>query len=669
MGARSEPHADLVFRVASHDPVLHARELLPAVDTSWRRCLNQFNLDPARSYEPVVLGPARLKELHEEHADLIRIARAEMDLLYEQISASGYALLLADPAGVILHERVDPGIKKSFERAGLIVGAEWSERREGTNGIGTCVTERRAITIHQTDHFRSRHIGLSCSAAPIRDAFGNIIAVLDASSCSARGTREQQSHTVALVNASARLIEKCLFLRRYHTETVLRFHYRPEFVDLLHDGALAVGADGTIIAADMPGVQLLAAQDYREIVGRKFSEIFDAHCDELRHAAPVGHRAVWELRERTHGNCFFASFAAVPDPIVRLQPPRPPRPRTVVPISQREAATALTLEELAGEDPQMIRNVYHARRVLDLNLAVLLCGPTGSGKEEFAKAMHLASRRAERAFVAVNCAAIPEQLIESELFGYAPGAFTGARREGMRGCIAQSSGGTLFLDEIGDMPLALQTRLLRVLEDQRVQPLGTDAQVKIDLHVISASNCELRTLVSQGRFREDLYYRLNGIALAMQPLGRRRDKEALIRKCIARESAGGAPVAIELDALGLLVAYDWPGNVRELRNTLRAALAIGDNRLIRAEDLPAAIREYAPAPVATLVTEPSSAAPPGGSPVTPLQHAERQALLATIERNDGNMTRVAAQLGLSRTTLYRKLRRHHIGVSRGHPRP
>jgi sigma-54 dependent transcriptional regulator, acetoin dehydrogenase operon transcriptional activator AcoR len=664
MSHRSEPHADRVFRVASYEPSVPRGDHAP-VDVSWRRCLNEFHLDPARPYQPVVLDSSRLRELHEEYADLVHIARAEMDLLYEQISASGYALLLADTSGIILCERVDPAIKKSFERAGLIVGAEWSEAREGTNGIGTCVTERRPITIHQADHFRAQHIGLSCSAAPIRDPFGNVVAVLDASSCSASGTREQQMHTVALVNASAGLIEKCLFLRRYRDETVLRFHYRPEFVDLLHDGALAVASDGTIIAADAAASRLLAVRDFRELVGRPFAEVFDARCEELRPTAPGARRAVWELRERRHGNCFFGSLAPASDPIERLQPPRSGKSRAIVRMSQPEGSASLTLEEVAGEDPQMMRNLYQARRILDSDIAVLVTGPTGSGKEAFAKAMHAASARAAGPFVAVNCAAIPEQLIESELFGYAAGAFTGARREGMRGCIQQSSGGTLFLDEIGDMPLALQTRLLRVIEDQQVRPLGTDRPIKVELHVISASNRNLRELIAAGSFREDLYYRLNGITLAMPSLAKRRDKEALIRKCIARESSDGT-AAVELEAFERLVNYDWPGNVRELRNAVRTALAISNDRVIRVDDLPPEIRDYRapgpPAPAGHDRVRTSTSEPPQSA--TPLEHAERQALLATIERNEWNMTRTAAQLGLSRATLYRKLRQHRISVGR-----
>src|SRR5450631_4463895 len=196
MSDRQEPHADLVFRVAAHDPTSDPTELMPAIDTSWRRCLNEFKLDPAQSYQPVVLDSTRLKELRAEHAELVNIAQAEMDSLYEQISGSGYALLLADTSGVILCEKIDPVLKRMFGSAGLIIGAEWSEQREGTNGIGTCATEARPITIHQSDHFRSRHVGLSCSAAPIHDQHGHIIAVLDASSVNSSGTRESQMHTV-----------------------------------------------------------------------------------------------------------------------------------------------------------------------------------------------------------------------------------------------------------------------------------------------------------------------------------------------------------------------------------------------------------------------------------------------------------------------------------------
>jgi transcriptional regulator of acetoin/glycerol metabolism len=663
---RPVSHADRVFQVAGCAPLPALPvELAPAVDLSWRRCLNEFNLDPARDYQPTVLDRSRVQHLQAEHQDLIDIARAEMDSLYEQIAGSGYALLLADTDGVILCEKVDPTLKRLFSGAGLIVGAEWSERREGTNGIGTCAREARPITIHQADHFRSRHVGLSCSAAPIRDSSGRVVAVLDASSVDANGSRESKMHTVALVQTSARLIEKCLFLRHHRADAMLRFHTRPEFVDLLHDGAIAVSADGIIVASDATGLRLLGAADRKELVGRSIAEVFDASFEEMTSGAHGGRRTMRELRDMQHGRRYYASL------VEAEARPRPhssgiaPRARTVVRVGPGGAAAPLTLDDLAGDDPHMLRNVRNARRIADSGISVLIAGPTGSGKEAFARALHLSSKRAAQAFVAINCAAIPETLIESELFGYAAGAFTGARRDGMRGRIVQSSGGTLFLDEIGDMPLVLQTRLLRVLEEQEVTPLGAEKPVKVNLRVLCASHRNLRELMDRGEFREDLYYRLNGILLELPALDARRDKEALIRRCIARESAGTGSASIEAGALGQLLAYDWPGNVRELRNVIRAALALCSGGVIRLGDLPDGVRERqrrAPA----RGPEAEAGAPreliPAGTAV--LANAERQAILHAIAENRGNMSRVAAHLGISRNTLYRKIKRHGIELGR-----
>ncbi len=340
--------------------------------------------------------------------------------------------------------------------------------------------------------------------------------------------------------------------------------------------------------------------------------------------------------------------------------------RDVAIAAYRASQHALTLEDLAGEDPHMLRNVRSAYRIADSGVSVLIQGPTGSGKEAFAHAMHLVSRRAERPFVAVNCAAIPETLIESELFGYKPGAFTGARKEGMRGKILQSAGGTLFLDEIGDMPLTLQTRLLRVLEEQEIVPLGSESAIKVDLHVIAASHRNLREMIANGTFREDLYYRLNGITLELPALRDRADKERVIHHALAAETGNGRPAAIEMDALQRLVAYPWPGNIRELRNVIRTALAICEGGVVRGIDLPREIRESdsnTAMPALTSGVLPGS----GESPVAanPLKAAERAALVRVIAECHGNMTRVAAQLGMSRNTLYRRMKRHAIPLAHG----
>lgn len=347
-------------------------------------------------------------------------------------------------------------------------------------------------------------------------------------------------------------------------------------------------------------------------------------------------------------------------------PTLPDGPLTVTPEERKSAHEPLTLEHLAGEDPQMLRNARSAYRIADSNVSVLIQGPTGSGKEAFAHAMHIASSRASRPFVAVNCAAIPETLIESELFGYKAGAFTGARKDGMRGKILQSSGGTLFLDEIGDMPLMLQTRLLRVLEEQEIVPLGSESPIKVDLHVLAASHRNLREMIARGTFRDDLYYRLNGITLELPALRERADKERVIHHALAAETDSGRPAAIERDALQRLLAYPWPGNVRELRNVIRTALAICDGGVIRRIDLPREIREAEPMRLALPSSEGRTLAVPSApGSANPLHVAERAALLSVIEDCHGNMTRVAMQLGMSRNTLYRRIKRHGIPLAHG----
>ena len=637
-------------------PAGHDADMNPAIAVSWRRCAIDYSIDPGRHYAPSVVDPVTLRHRRQQYADLLQIASAEIDWLYDYIAKSGYALVLTDASGVVLYERSDATLTDTFRQAGLMCGADWSERREGTNGIGTCIAENRSVTVHLGEHFRSCHIGLSCSGAPIRDPSGSLMAVLDASTLT-QTTRAGVAHTVALVNLSARLIEKYLFLRHFQDGVVFRFHARPEFVNLQHDGAIALAPDATIMAADETAMQLLHAENRSALIGRPIDTVFDVNAAELiepgRRASGYSGGELRPVRDMALGRRFFASLdrGALHAP-VSIRAAKPARVMQVEsPGARRES---LTLEELAGEDPQMLRNVRSAYRIAKSRVPVMIEGPTGAGKEVFARALHAASDRAARPFVALNCAAIPESLIESELFGYRPGAFTGARKEGMRGKVLQSSGGTLFLDEIGDMPLALQTRLLRVLEEQEVVPLGTEIPVKVDLHVISASHRNVRGMIARGEFREDLYYRLNGITLELPPLAARTDKERLIREFLAAETSDDRPAAIEVAAFQRLLAYDWPGNVRELRNVIRTALAICDGGVVRLSDLPSELRN-----------ESMRHSVPAREPVT--ESGAREDLLRQMRACDGNMSLTAAHLGISRNTLYRRCKRLGIPLRRAGP--
>jgi len=669
MALREVRHADHVLRVAHgmtpDSPII----LSESIGDSWKRCVRDYSLDPVRTYSPAVLSTSELRGRHVQHEQLIQIASAEMDSLYEQIRGSGYALLLTDASGVILCEKIDATLKSLFRSAGLLIGADWSELHEGTNGIGTCISVDRPVTVHRSEHFRASHIGLSCSGAPIHDPAGALIAVLDASTVDARGTRASQAHTMALVNMSARLIEKCIFLQHHHDNRIVRFHARPELVNLLHDGSLALAPDGTVIAADEVAVRLLAAHGRNDLVGHPFDEIFDTRLEDLLSPAPTARRALWPVHDVRLGRQFFASLhgrlsvATHASPIIQPAPvgrlehpvPSPVRPES----TSRPGCRTLTLQELAGNDTCMANVIRKASRVAHSTLPILIQGPTGSGKECLARGLHAASPRSGRAFIAVNCAALPETLIESELFGYGPGAFTGARKEGRKGKIAQASGGTLFLDEIGDMPLLLQTRLLRVLEEHELIPLGAETGVPVDVRVICASNQDLRGLVAAGGFREDLYYRLNGITLELPTLAARADKDALIRRFIGEEASclrdarGGADCnCIDPQALRCLTHYHWPGNIRELRNVIRSAFAICDDNVIRLNDLPAELRAE------------QRRVSTGNASDNALARAEQETLLKVIRANQGNLVHTAMQLGISRNALYRRLKRHGITISR-----
>lgn len=628
---------------------------------SWSRSKSDHGLDPAQ-IDIDVVSKSTLSAYRDELGDVVSIARAEMENLAAQISGSGYALLLTDARGVILYNRIEEQLRKSYRAAGLWDGADWSESRQGTNGIGTCIVEQRPLTVHCADHFASRNATISCSAAPIRNSLGDLLAVLDASSVQCEGTRGGQTHTMALVGMSARLIEKCVFLNANAQHMVLRFHSRPEFVNLLHDGMIAVGEEGTIIAADDSAACQLGLFNRRPLIGRDVAEIFDLDADTLAARASDTMQTVWPVREEQRGRRYFASVRPPENRgrVARLSVG--PSTESALRVSALREHQATSFSELAGSDKTMAYNVRCARRVADRQVQIMLRGETGTGKDLFAQAIHSVSRRSASLFVAVNCASIPESLIESELFGYKSGAFTGARREGMRGKILQSSGGTLFLDEIGDMPVALQTRLLRVLEEREVVPLGSETPVSVDLNVISATHADLAERVKDGSFREDLYYRLNGITLTLPAVRERTDKHDLLRLIVALEHNGDIEVTIAEDALDAMMRYSWPGNIRQMRNVVRTALALCDDLIIGLADLPPEIA-YPNAQTAGVIPEHGTTEQPPLAGANPLDSAEHCALLSALDENRWNISQTATQLDMSRNTLYRKMKKHEISPS------
>ncbi|MCO7596685.1 MULTISPECIES: sigma-54-dependent Fis family transcriptional regulator [Pseudomonas] len=619
----------------------------PSIARSWLRCLEDYHLDPALAQAPVVLEHGRLLESRERLRQVLQIADSEMNSLHQQLSGSGHAVLLTDARGVILNCVTAPTERRIFERAGLWLGADWSEAREGTNGIGTCLVERQALTIHQDEHFRGRHTGLTCSASPVFDPHGELLAVLDVSSARPDVSRQSQFHTMALVNLSAKMIEGCYFLRHFEHQWLLRFHLQAESVGLFSEGLLAFDGDGRICAVNQGALNLLGTIR-GGVLGKPVDMFFACSHDELFSRATPQGCAAWPLHTRD-GRRVFASLRGQAHTPAWSVPPAAP------------LAKAVPQPALCLLDPALQNDFRRAVRVFERDVPLLLRGETGCGKEAFAQAVHQASDRRDKAFVAINCASIPESLIESELFGYRGGSFTGARKEGMRGKLLQADGGTLLLDEIGDMPLALQTRLLRVLEERRVVPIGGEPQA-VDVRIISATHRDLLERVEQGSFREDLYYRLNGLEVALPALRERSDKAQLLDFLLAQE-ADGLPIGIAPAARQALLDFAWPGNVRQMRNVLRTLVALCEDHRIEHADLPPIVKHGATPVAAGLPANEGEplvmAGQPHGGPAT-LEDVERDALLAVLEAKRWHMTHVAEHLGISRNTLYRKLRKHGI---------
>ena len=662
--ADSSTHVREVLNVVNHQ--LTTRPTSESVAQSWARCINEFQLDPSRFVTPPVLTQYELSARREALGDLIACSKLEMTTLYQQLADPELAVVLVDSGGVIVHQVSSVPFAEAVADDGFRVGALWSEREAGTNGMGTCLAERDCIAVCQHEHFYPRYTSLTCSAAPIFDDSGEIAGVLDVTSRS----KLLQQHSLVLVGMSRQMIENRLLDARYRHANMIHFHSRPEFVGTLHGGKLAVADDSTVLAANRSALFQLGFRSLSELRGRRIEEAFNASLEDMIARSIRGSFHPVTVYSANATNRFFlvaqtpqnasgrATRVLVSDSSARgsASDKRPPTPK---------------LDEIAHlefGDPRMASQIQLAARVIQRKIPIVLRGQTGTGKEVFAQALHSISPHADGPFVAVNCASLPENLIESELFGYRAGAFTGAQREGRRGKIVQANGGTLFLDEIGDMPLALQARLLRVIEEHEVTPLGAETTVKVNFQLISASHRNLLELVHSGQFREDLYYRLKGVELNLPALRERVDKLPLIHHLLANETDD--PPDLSPEAEHALLTYEWPGNIRQLRHVLQMAIALSDGQPICCEHLPPEVTQRTPAmdmPTALRLASADMDAHLADdadiSALNAIQLNERETVLSLLDEHRWNVSNVAKALGISRNTLYRKMRRLHIRLS------
>ncbi|WP_298829291.1 sigma-54-dependent Fis family transcriptional regulator [uncultured Piscinibacter sp.] len=646
-------------------------------------------------YEPLMRSD--LSVARERNQRLFAHAAPVMEMLYEQIVNTESMIVLTDAQGTILHSIGDNDFLEKAGKVALTPGVNWAEHSKGTNAIGTALFEERPTLVHADEHFMHANHFLTCSAAPIFDPRGNMLGVLDVSG----DQRSYHQHTMGLVRMSARMIENHWLSDDFSNRLRLHFHSRAEFIGTLLEGIIVVGADGKILGANRSALDQLAMTGI-SLRGHSLTTLFGttvaAVHDHFRTPLPVPMKLSLPngLHFHVSARIDWSSrrvFGGMPEGFEDTGTPGAPRAAAPTPALQGEPAPKppAGLQYLQTGDAQVETVVQKVRRVINRDIPLLILGETGTGKELLARAVHQESNRAKQPFVAVNCASIPESLIEAELFGYDEGAFTGARRKGAVGRIVQANGGTLFLDEIGDMPLALQARLLRVLQERCVTPLGSHKTIAVDIAVIGATHRNLREMIEKQQFREDLYYRLNGLVLKLPALRERSDLAVVARRILQGECPQGRPPEIGPAVMELLGRYHWPGNIRQLANVLRTAavMACGEAQITEAhlsddflEDVrrlpvsgvppvPAHAEVARPAPAQPAAALPPPApvapqpAPAASAPAAPshrtLEEVEIEMIRAALDAAGGNISEASKRLGISRNTIYRKLRWNRSG--------
>ncbi|MBN1005560.1 sigma-54-dependent Fis family transcriptional regulator [Amphritea pacifica] len=639
------------------------------IQSSWQRCRDQYKMSPDSNVELVSLSESEVRQRREPMEKLLSDSEEVFDKIRTVSKQSGYAVLITNTEGVVVKSYADSNISHDLEQKGLRQGTLWSEKIVGTNGLGTCLTECRPVTVFAEEHYGFNLHNFSCSAAPLISPDGTPFGALDISTY-ASGNRLYQALALNLVCETADEIEAIVFKNAYANQRVISLSFSPHRPET--NALIAVNDSDTIIAATTPLLLALGCRDRYELVGRKFQEAFSDNPGQLESSVVL--EMLIQLKGKPHKLYATLLHNSAVERRMKAADSAASKPSAsgLQTHSAEAQASDTPLFSAAGKEPLLLKQASRCQRIVNKGISILLQGETGTGKEVWARALHESSDRADKPFITLNCAAIPESLIESELFGYGAGTFTGGLKSGKVGKIQASHGGTLFLDEIGDMPIELQASLLRVLAENEIIPLGEVNPVKVSLNVICATHRDLKELVSRGDFREDLFYRISGFQVALPSLRERQDKPVIIEnvlRALCRDEENAENVQVAPEALNVLCQYQWPGNIRQLKNVLQYAMCMREGDLIQSDDLPdevfaepaamsseAGARSYAPPSRMVSMAGLTEA----GVEQPPL--SEKEELEQVLEQNRWVVTRAARALGISRSTLHRKIKKYNLFI-------
>lgn len=622
------------------------------VALSWSRSA-AAGINPHAPKAPVKLSRAKLAAVRNRNAAFIDAALPFMHFLETAVSGSGFVLVLTDSAGIVLEVFGDGNILEMARENNYVPGCSRAELEVGTNAICLALQERKSIQLTGPEHYNVRHQSWTCSSAPVFSPAGEVLGTVTLSGESIGA----HSHTFGMVIAAAEAIahhlrERDTALQKNRSETILA-----SLLKSVSEAIIALDHEGMVTDLNPVAERLLSVKA-EAVVGKCLTDLFPGTPEilktiqENRNASPVeaniearkgrGHFMVTPYQMHM-GDSFQGAILMVAE-----------RRKFIHSVRELSGLNAFyTFADLVGRAPGFLRQIELARIAAQQDSRVLVTGETGTGKELLAQAIHNGSERSHGPFVAINCAAIPRDLLESEILGYKDGAFTGARKGGQVGKLELADGGTIFLDEISQMPMDLQAKLLRVLQDGIITRLGDTKPMRVDVRVIAASNEDLYEKSRAGGFRQDLYFRLSVIEIALPPLRERVEDIPLLAghflERLARKVAGRT-IKISADAMEIFRAYGWLGNIRELENVLEMASIVCDKGIIEARHLAPRIR------AALTPLRQTSARP------TKMKKVEIDLLRVTMQELQGNIALVSRNLGMSRSTIYRRMRAH--GISR-----
>ncbi len=618
---------------------------------SWRRC-KELGVDPNDGIGKDTLDQEKLQQFIGHNLKLVEVAKPFMHTVYQSVKGSGFMVVITDNEARILHTCGDTEIlDKAASTIRFVQGTNWSEEAVGTNAIGTALAINRAIQMSGFEHYCKSHHHWTCSGAPIHNSLGETIGCFNVS-----GPSEYvYSHTFGMVVAAVEAIENQLWKEEVQEEKNRAYELLSAASESVTEGLLAVDNEGRIIHVNPVAQNILGLSEkvetgqlLKSILGpnEKFSEmanqlLWKTDVEIVHNQGGAGIHCICSARP------FYKKEGPIAGVVYTLREIHKVRSL----VNRMVGATArFYCEDIIGES-EVVRNALKLIFVAaDSRSNVLLTGESGTGKELFAQAIHNHSARSDGPFVAVNCAAMPRELIQSELFGYNEGAFTGAKRGGNPGKFELADEGTIFLDEIGDMPIELQVNLLRVLQERKITRVGGQKDIPINIRIIAATNKDLLKAVEEGRFRQDLYYRLNVLRIHIPPLRERGKDIELITLHLIKlftESLGKKIKGYEPDFLEVISHYSWPGNIRELQNAVEYAINVAEGDYLTAHDLPNGIHR-----------EPSIMQEVGKA--VSLTEVEKITIVSTLDKFDGNITKTAKTLGIGRNTLYDKLRKWGI---------